>query len=93
MRAVFLISFGVLVHLIVLYSVLDIFYFIPLVQLTHSSPKYLFNLIADQVVIFVADGLRADKLFRPTAVNHARYLQYVFYFFIINFVSSLHYLL
>ena len=84
MQAVFLISFGVIVHLIVLYSVLDIYFTSPLVQLTHSTPKYSFKPIADRVVIFVADGLRADKLFRPTAVNHARYLQYVFHFFIIN---------
>lgn len=75
MRAGVLISLGVVIHLTVLYSVLDIYFTSPLVQIAHTIPKYSFNPIANRVVIFVADGLRSDKLFRPTATKHARYLQ------------------
>lgn len=59
-----LIIFGVTVHLIFFYSIFDIYFTTPLV---HGMTPYVSNPNppAKRLVLFVTDGLRADKFFEP----------------------------
>ena len=58
-----LIFIGVIVHLIVLYSIFDIYFKSPLVLGSKSIGKLYENAPAKRLVLFVADGLRADSFF------------------------------
>ncbi|XP_062567292.1 GPI ethanolamine phosphate transferase 1-like isoform X1 [Saccostrea cucullata] len=64
MRTWQLVVFGVTVHLIFFYSIFDIYFTSPLVHgmtpFTSSS-----NPPAKRLILFVADGLRADKFYEP----------------------------
>jgi len=57
-----LIVVGFCVHLVFLYSILDIYFTSPLVHgmQPHVSPA---DAPAKRLVLFIGDGLRADKLF------------------------------
>jgi len=57
-----LILFGIFVHLIFFYSIFDIYFTSPLV---HGMTPHSTQLAAPakRLVLFVADGLRADKVF------------------------------
>ena len=74
-----LITIGVVVHLILFYSIFDIYFTSPLVHGMESfapvSPPP-----AKRLVLFSADGLRADKLFQvdTSGKSHAPYLRFVF---------------
>ena len=56
------IALSVLVHLVLLLSVFDIYFKSPVVRVNDAhAPSY--NAPARRIVLFVADGLRADALF------------------------------
>ncbi len=57
-----LVGLGFLVHLVFFYSIFDIYFTSPLVHgmTPHRNPMAA---PAQRLVLFVADGLRADKLF------------------------------
>lgn len=59
-----LVLFGVVVHLVLLYSIFDIYYTSPLVRGTHPHPITNSNGLANRIVIFSADGLRSDTFFQ-----------------------------
>ncbi|KAM3725363.1 GPI ethanolamine phosphate transferase [Dirofilaria immitis] len=54
---------GVFIHVILLYSIFDIYYSSPLVIGLHPQPVTYGKGLADRLVIFSADGLRADTFF------------------------------
>lgn len=58
----YLVGLGVIVHVVVLFSIFDIYFKSPL---SHGMTPFSIPLSppASRVVLFVADGLRADKLF------------------------------
>jgi phosphatidylinositol glycan class N len=62
MAAYVTVLLGILVHIIYLYSVFDIYFTSPLV---HGMTPYhsVHKAPAKRLVLFIADGLRADKLF------------------------------
>lgn len=76
-----LIKFGVTVHLIFFYSIFDIYFTTPLV---HGMTPYVSNPNppAKRLVLFVTDGLRADKFFEPLPNGKptAPYLRYMHVF-------------
>ncbi|VDN59320.1 unnamed protein product [Dracunculus medinensis] len=59
-----LICLGFIVHIILLYSIFDIYYISPLVQNCKAYPITSGKGLASRVVIFTADGLRADTFFQ-----------------------------
>lgn len=67
---------GLIVHLIFFYSIFDIYFTSPLV---HGMTPHRNELEAParRLVLFVADGLRADKIFEVDANNktHAPFLR------------------
>ena len=68
---------GLLVHLVFFYSIFDIYFTSPL---THGMTPHQNPLPppADRLVLFVADGLRADKLFEldDSGQTRAPFLRY-----------------
>ena len=74
-----LLLFGLVVHLILFYSIFDIYFKSPLIHgmTPHSSPT---TAPAKRLVLFVADGLRADKFFELGKMGEIRapYLRWVF---------------
>uniref|UniRef100_A0A183DQJ2 GPI ethanolamine phosphate transferase 1 n=1 Tax=Gongylonema pulchrum TaxID=637853 RepID=A0A183DQJ2_9BILA len=54
---------GVLVHLVLLYSIFDVYYTSPLVKGLHPHSITKGRGLADRLVIFSADGLRADTFY------------------------------
>ena len=72
-----LIVCGLLVHLVFFYSIFDIYFTSPLV---HGMAPHVTPLAAParRLVLFVADGLRADKLFEldETGKTRAPYLRW-----------------
>uniref|UniRef100_A0A8R1XT28 GPI ethanolamine phosphate transferase 1 n=1 Tax=Onchocerca volvulus TaxID=6282 RepID=A0A8R1XT28_ONCVO len=54
---------GIFVHAVLLYSIFDIYYSSPLVVGLHPQPITYGKGLADRLVIFSADGLRADTFF------------------------------
>ena len=73
-----LLSLGILVHVVYLASIFDIYFTSPLV---HGMKPYKSKLIppAKRLVLFVADGLRADKFFEVDEEGNtcAPYLRYL----------------
>ena len=59
---VYLVIVGFLVHLVFFYSIFDIYFTSPLVH-GMTPQKVAIHPPAKRLVLFVADGLRADKLF------------------------------
>ncbi|VDK48767.1 unnamed protein product [Anisakis simplex] len=55
--------FGVVLHLIVFYSIFDIYYSSPLIQHLNAHPITSLDGPAKRLVVFSADGLRADTFF------------------------------
>jgi len=72
-----LIVVGFCVHLVFLYSLLDIYFTSPLVHgmQPHVSP---IDAPAKRLVLFIGDGLRADKLFEldENGTTRAPFLRY-----------------
>lgn len=54
---------SVFIHIVLLYSIFDIYYSSPLVTGLHPYPITNGKGLADRLVIFSADGLRADAFF------------------------------
>lgn len=86
-----LIIFGVTVHLIFFYSIFDIYFTTPLV---HGMTPYVSNPNppAKRLVLFVTDGLRADKFFEPLPNGKptAPYLRYMHVFAKLTLTSFHH---
>ena len=75
---VFQVLGAVLIHLIFLASVFDIYFKSPVISVErHHSPKFV-TPPARRLVLFVADGLRADSLFEmlPNGTAKAPFLRY-----------------
>jgi len=72
-----LIIVGFCVHLVFFYSIFEIYFTSPLVHgmMPHSSP---IEAPAKRLVLFVGDGLRADKLFEldENSNTRAEFLRY-----------------
>lgn len=66
-----LIGLGLLVHLVFFYSIFDIYFTSPLVH-GMTPHKTKLKAPADRLVLFVADGLRADKLFELDEAENSR---------------------
>ncbi len=88
LRELFLL--GLVIHLVLLYAVFDVYFTSPLVTgLEHRQVAH-FNYtnppLADRLVLFVADGLRFDKL----NGNSTPFLMYVFllYFFAFKYIQK-----
>uniref|UniRef100_F1KUM5 GPI ethanolamine phosphate transferase 1 n=1 Tax=Ascaris suum TaxID=6253 RepID=F1KUM5_ASCSU len=64
--------FGIILHLILFYSIFDIYYSSPLIRGTRLHPITLANGLATRLVIFSADGLRSDLFFEH--VNNSPFL-------------------
>ena len=59
-----LIAVGVIVHLIIFYSIFDVYFTSPLVNGMAPVEKFTSNKSpSKRLVLFVADGLRADSFF------------------------------
>ena len=70
-----LIAVGVIVHLIIFYSIFDVYFKSPLVN--GMDPVQSFSSSqspAKRLVLFVADGLRADSFFNSIKQNEEMYL-------------------
>jgi|SRR6218665_1392985 len=75
-----LIGGGLVVHLIFFYSIFDIYFTSPLVHgMTPHSSRL--PAPAKRIVLFVADGLRADKLFElhNEGVTAAPFLRQIYF--------------
>jgi GPI ethanolamine phosphate transferase 1 len=72
MHTTYFIGLLVLTHCILFYSIFDVYFTSPI---THNMPTHRSTRTprAKRLVLFVADGLRADKFFQP--VNNTPYLQ------------------
>jgi phosphatidylinositol glycan class N len=85
-----LILLAIIVHLIIFYSIIDIYFKSPL---THgqkpinkndvldslnqnSKSKFEIKIPAKRLVLFVGDGLRADTLDQLVLSNQAKYFKY-----------------
>lgn len=75
---IFLVSAGVLVHIVYLLSIFDIYFTSPLV---HGMEPFKSSLEppAQRLVLFVADGLRADKFYEMNekGVSRSPYLRHI----------------
>lgn len=66
-----LLLFGVFVHLLFLYSIFDIYFISPITH--NATPVRLEGKApAKRLVLFVADGLRADKFFQLNEHGQSR---------------------
>ena len=100
MRGLFLLLFACLWHVVFLYSIVDIYFQSPIVHglSSVSSPE---PAPARRIVVFVADGLRADLLFATdptTGRSRAPFLRsivedkyfvwpcFIFFFFLFFFL-------
>lgn len=75
-----LIPIGVLVHFILFFGVMDIYFKSP-IQQGLQQHKSLSEPPADRVVIIIADGLRAESLFAKENENRTPYLTYLRFLF------------
>jgi phosphatidylinositol glycan class N len=71
-----LILIGVVVHLIVLYSIFDIYFKSPLVHGSNAIERLYPKAPAKRLVLFVADGLRADSFFNTINEKQDLFLRY-----------------
>jgi phosphatidylinositol glycan class N len=76
----YLVLVGFLVHLIFFYSIFDIYFTSPLVH-GMAPQRGIVDPPAKRLVLFVADGLRADKLFEldKNGVTRAPFLRFELY--------------
>ena len=66
-----LVVVGILVHVILFYSIFDIYFTSPLVH--GMTPRAVPTPApASRLILFVADGLRADKFFEPDEYGKSR---------------------
>jgi phosphatidylinositol glycan class N len=65
---------GFIVHLIILYSIFDIYFNSPLVHGMEPIESLTEQPPAKRLVLFVADGLRADSFFNTIDRNNALFL-------------------
>jgi phosphatidylinositol glycan class N len=71
-----LLFLGVFVHIIIFYSIFDVYFKSPLVQGMDPVEKISFeNSPAKRLVLFVADGLRADSFFNLIDNDTSLYLR------------------
>ena len=69
-----LICVGIVVHLIVLFSIFDIYFKSPITHGMKPIDKLAPTVPAKRLVLFVADGLRADSFFNAIDTNSELYL-------------------
>lgn len=84
-----IITIGFFVHIIFLFSIFDIYFKSPVITGIPPRPE-LTDAPANRLVLFVADGLRADSFFR---LNHNKssetpYLRY-YYLLCANILSNI----
>ena len=65
------IGLSVIVHLVLFFSVFDIYFTSPII---HGVQEFKQDVqpLASRLVLFVADGLRADKFFELNEYNQSR---------------------
>ncbi len=72
-----LLFLGVFVHIIIFYSIFDVYFKSPLVQGMEPIERISFeNSPAKRLVLFVADGLRADSFFNLIENDTSLFLRY-----------------
>ena len=70
-----LIVIGLIVHLIIFYSIFDVYFTSPLVHGMKPIPKLTGKNSAKRLVLFVADGLRYDSFFNLIEENESMFLR------------------
>lgn len=79
---------GVFVHIVFLLSIFDIYFKSPVITGIPPRPD-LINPPADRLVLFVADGLRADTFFslNDEGTSKAPYLRYIILILYLQYVA------
>lgn len=85
---------GIFIHVVFLFSIFDIYFKSPVVKnVSPYQPEH--EALADRLVLFVIDGLRAESFLNYTTMPYLRYIQTLLYKNIITYCleSKIHFCL